>query len=237
NMHYFLTIVTAVTFLSHVFATVDVDSLRSAIKNASDTVPGAYIVELDEPVDGLGRRSGENPHSALYTSLDKREAKWSLRRQYDVPGIFVGAAINAASETDLVALAEISHVVSISPVSKRPRPKPVGSRRFKNKNVHAFDSFAPHVMTGVDKLHAEGIFGKGIRVAIIDSGVDYLHPALGEGFGPGFKVSHGTDFVGDEYDGSNDPVPDDDPMDCNGHGTHGERNSWTYTAASSGADY
>ncbi|KAG8963821.1 hypothetical protein FRC00_004913 [Tulasnella sp. 408] len=216
-MHYFLTIVTAVTFLSHVHATVDIDSLKSAIKNASRAVPGAYIVELDEPVDGLGRRSGENPHSALYTSLDKREAKWSLRRQYDVPGIFVGAAINVASETDLVALAEISHVVGISPVSKRPRPKPVGSRRLKNKNAHALDSFAPHVMTGVDKLHAEGIFGKGIRVAIIDSGVDYLHPALGGGFGPGFKVSHGTDFVGDEYDGSNDPVPDDDPMDCGGH--------------------
>ncbi|KAG9050740.1 hypothetical protein FS837_002684 [Tulasnella sp. UAMH 9824] len=219
-MHYFLTLVTTVTFLSRVFATVDVDSLKSAIKHASETVSGAYIVELDEPVDGLGRRSGENPHSALYTSLDKRQAKWSLRRQYDVPGIFVGAAINVASETDLVALAEISHVVGISPVYKRPRPKPVRSRRFKNKNAHALDSFAPHVMTGVDKLHAEGIFGKGIRVAVIDSGVDYLHPALGGGFGPGFKVSHGTDFVGDEYDGSNDPVPDDDPMDCKGHGTH-----------------
>ncbi|KAG9022637.1 hypothetical protein FS837_006245, partial [Tulasnella sp. UAMH 9824] len=216
-MHYFLTIVTAVTFLSYVFAAVDVDSLKSAIKNAPETVSGAYIVELDEPVDELGRRSGENPHSALYTSLDKREAKWSLRRQYDVPGIFVGAAINVASEMDLVALAEISHVVGISPVYKRSRPKPVRSRQFKNKNAHALDSFAPHVMTGVDKLHAEGIFGKGIRVAIIDTGVDYLHPALGGGFGPGFKVSHGTDFVGDEYDGSNDPVPDDDPMDCGGH--------------------
>ncbi|KAG8963823.1 hypothetical protein FRC00_004915 [Tulasnella sp. 408] len=216
-MHYFLTVVTALTFLSHVFATVNIDSLKSTIKNASETVPGAYIVELDEPVDGLGRRSGENPHSALYTSLDKREAKWSLRRQYDSPGIFVGAAINVASETDLVTLAEISHVVGISPVSKHPGPKPVGSRRLKNKNAHALDSFAPHVMTGVDKLHAEGIFGKGIRVAIIDSGIDYLHPALGGGFGPGFKVSHGTDFVGDEYDGSNDPVPDDDPMDCKGH--------------------
>ncbi|KAG8937484.1 hypothetical protein FRC00_005016, partial [Tulasnella sp. 408] len=158
-----------------------------------------------------------DPHRALYTSLDKREAKWSLRRQYDVPGIFVGAAINVASETDLVALAGISHVVGISPVYKRPRPKTVGSRQLNNKNAHALDSFAPHVMTGVDKLHAEGLFGKGIRVAIIDGGVDYLHPALGGGFGPGFKVSHGTDFVGDEFDGSNDPVPDDDPMDCDGH--------------------
>ncbi|KAG9050739.1 hypothetical protein FS837_002683 [Tulasnella sp. UAMH 9824] len=232
-----MAIVMTVTFLSHVFATVDVHSLKSAIKDASEAIPGAYIVELDQPVDGLGRRSGENPHSALYTSLDKRQAKWSLRRQYDTPGIFVGAAINVASETDLVALAGISHVVSISPAYKRPRPKPVGSRRLKNKNAHALDSFGPHVMTGVDKLHAEGTFGKGIRVAIIDTGVDYLHPALGGGFGPGFKVSHGTDFVGDEYDGSNDPVPDDDPIDCGGHGTHGaDSNPYGFTGVAPQAD-
>jgi len=33
-------------------------------------------------------------------------------------------------------------------------------------------------------------------------------------------VARGADFVGDAYDGSNDPAPDDDPMDCKGHGTH-----------------
>ena len=42
------------------------------------------------------------------------------------------------------------------------------------------------------------------------SGVDYHHPDLGGGFGPGHKVVAGHDFVND----------DDDPMDDNGHGTH-----------------
>jgi hypothetical protein len=32
-------------------------------------------------------------------------------------------------------------------------------------------------------------------------GVDYTHPALGGGFGPGFKVIGGFDLVGDNYDG------------------------------------
>ena len=41
------------------------------------------------------------------------------------------------------------------------------------------DSDSTHKMTGVDKLHAEGIFGKGIKIGIIDSGVDYTHPNLG----------------------------------------------------------
>lgn len=55
-----------------------------------------------------------------------------------------------------------------------------------------------------------GTQGEGVRVGVIDSGIDYLHPALGGGFGPTFKVAGGYDFVNE----------DDDPMDDQGHGTH-----------------
>ncbi len=48
----------------------------------------------------------------------------------------------------------------------------------------------------------------------------YRHPALGGGFGPGYKIQFGYDFVGDEYTGLNSPNPDPYPMDCGGHGTH-----------------
>jgi subtilisin family serine protease len=82
------------------------------------------------------------------------------------------------------------------------------------------DAYAVHSMGGVDKLRAEGYDGEGMFVAIIDTGVDYNHPLLGGGFGPGFKIAYGYDLVGDGYDGTNTPVPDDDPMDCLGHGTH-----------------
>jgi len=33
-------------------------------------------------------------------------------------------------------------------------------------------------------------------------------------------VTKGQDFVGDAYDGFNTPVPDPDPIDCGGHGSH-----------------
>ncbi|MBC9714377.1 S8 family serine peptidase [Streptomyces sp. TRM66268-LWL] len=52
--------------------------------------------------------------------------------------------------------------------------------------------------------------GKGVTVAVIDSGVDYGHPDLGGGIGEGKKVVGGYDFVNG----------DADPMDDNGHGTH-----------------
>lgn len=64
-------------------------------------------------------------------------------------------------------------------------------------------------LIGADVLHQLGIAGEGTAVAIIDSGVDYLHPTLGGGQIPNAKVIHGLDTA----DG------DDDPMDCNGHGT------------------
>jgi subtilisin family serine protease len=75
-------------------------------------------------------------------------------------------------------------------------------------------------MTGVDKLHADGVLGDGYKIAIVDTGIDYNHPALGGCFGEGCKVAFGKDLVGDAYTGINTPVPGDDPMDCVGHGTH-----------------
>lgn len=101
------------------------------------------------------------------------------------------------------------------------------------------DDYVVHVQGGVDKLREEGYNGDGYFIAIVgelrfrvqiitldvadesgtDTGVDYNHPALGGGFGPGFKFAHGYDLVGDDYDGTAAPVPDDDPMDCLGHGT------------------
>lgn len=52
--------------------------------------------------------------------------------------------------------------------------------------------------------------GAGEIVAEVDTGIDYNDPDLGGGFGPGYKVAAGYDFVNDKPD----------PMDDNGHGTH-----------------
>ncbi len=78
-------------------------------------------------------------------------------------------------------------------------------------------------MTGADIAQSElGYTGAGVRVGIIDTGIDYDHPDLGGGFGPGYRVETGWDFVGNDFDGSSSsvPVPDPDPDDCDGHGTH-----------------
>lgn len=65
-----------------------------------------------------------------------------------------------------------------------------------NRKRTVFDPYSTHVMSGVDKLHDHGFTGEGLFIGVVDTGVDYLHPALGGGFGPGFKVVAGSDLVG-----------------------------------------
>jgi subtilisin len=55
-----------------------------------------------------------------------------------------------------------------------------------------------------DKVQAANITGTGVRVAVIDTGIDYTHPDLAGVYAGGYNVLTGTG----------------DPMDDNGHGTH-----------------
>ncbi|KIO28454.1 hypothetical protein M407DRAFT_22349, partial [Tulasnella calospora MUT 4182] len=142
---------------------------------------------------------------------------WNLRKQFS-GDIFSGASVQVSSPSDLVELASVSNVVAIYPVYLRWAPKWTSSPAPDPSNLPA-DVMSSHVMSGIDKLQAQGYTGKGIKVAVIDSGVDYNLPALGGGFGPGKKVYTGYDFVGDAFTGSN-LQPDSDPYDnCYGHGT------------------
>ncbi|KAI1808786.1 hypothetical protein F4811DRAFT_548363 [Daldinia bambusicola] len=53
-----------------------------------------------------------------------------------------------------------------------------------------------HGSTGVEKLHKAGIIGKSAVIAVVDSGVQYTHPALGGGIGPNYTVIGGYVLVG-----------------------------------------
>ena len=82
----------------------------------------------------------------------------------------------------------------------------------EDAQVSAFADDVEHLTRiGAPRMWSQfGVHGDGITVAVIDSGIDYTHPALGGGLGAGFKVIAGHDFVAN----------DDDPMDEHGHGTH-----------------
>ena len=112
------------------------------------------------------------------------------------------------------------------------------------KAVHRAPVHYPVLTDSIPTIRADevqttlGFDGTGVTIGIIDTGVDYTHAALGgngdpaaytyndpdvlDGGFPNAKVVGGYDFAGTDYDaGSNPiPVPDDDPLDEHGHGTH-----------------
>ncbi|WP_048109396.1 S8 family serine peptidase [Nitrosarchaeum koreense] len=76
-----------------------------------------------------------------------------------------------------------------------------------NDNFHTYiEQSVPFI--GGDIPRMEGFDGTGIKIAVIDTGVDYNHPDL-FGFGPDGKVVGGYNFI-------NEGEP---PLDTNGHGT------------------
>ncbi|KAG5643378.1 hypothetical protein DXG03_000992 [Asterophora parasitica] len=207
----------------------------SSVQRVSNlqTVPNKFIVEVDTVADIHGKRS-LSPHEDLYENLRKRAVGFKVNKEFNAQDLFVGAALTLNDEKDVAALLRTPGVKAIRPVTKFKRPNPVFTQTVYGPKdpVVPVDTQSTHKITmadvlstvyfqGVDKVHALGITGKGIKIGIIDTGIDYTHPSLGSGFGKGKKVIGGYDFVGDNYDGTNTPVPDPDPLDqCAGHGTH-----------------
>jgi subtilisin family serine protease len=116
---------------------------------------------------------------------------------------------------------------------------------------------SPQVWSAVDLVR--GSTGRGVSIGIIDTGIDYQHAHFG-GTGlledyqandrsvisdtiggqpifPTAKVVGGYDFAGDAYTGSNVPVPNPDPMDCNGHGSHVAGSAAGFGVTSNGQPY
>ncbi|ERS98667.1 uncharacterized protein SPSK_05917 [Sporothrix schenckii 1099-18] len=212
--------------------------------NAENIVPGNYIVEFEDGHDG----------SEFYNAIAANASK-KMDLNFK---LFRGASIqfHAPDETSTVdATAQLQALPAVKrmwPVRQYRIPEHtrhwvanLSSDDDHARRAAADDTLSTHVMTQVTQLRAKGITGKGVRVAVVDTGVDYLHPALGGCFGPGCLVSFGYDLVGDAYTGTNKPVPSGNPpMDCNGHGTHvsgilaaqGGSNSFGVTGAAPGVE-
>lgn len=213
--------------------------------NITRTVPNVYIVKLSNATASTSSLSSrdDDAHSRFHKRAD---FAYKVRTEFTNRSLFYGLTIKMEEDLSLAdakaKILAVTDVVGVWPVHMLELPKPVtpitGNRNASttkafnraSSDVPAVPQFSGDIdvasalkMSKVDKLHALGIKGKGIKIGIIDSGVDYRHPALGGGFGPGFKVEGGYAFVQDDFYSWSEPIESPDPLiTCfdGGHGTH-----------------
>lgn len=229
--------------------------VAKAAATQNNIAPGIFIVEFDDnaPVSLNGKRSNADSHAAFHAHMKrakstktKKAPKYKTRYEWKDAQLIKGLSVKLDDDADVAFLKSAPGVKSVNPArlytnqAFQAVPASTDFARFAaaasnataSKRDMTVDTFSPHVMTGVDKLHAKGYFGKGLTVGVFDTGIDYTHPALNSGkpkgtacYGAGCQISGGRDFVGDDYNGitNTTPVTDSDPFancDGSGHGTH-----------------
>jgi subtilisin family serine protease len=210
-------------------------NFRPAVAAAFNRLSRYYVVmKAPSVAQRINSSHISGPQQSAAKQLALRSQDGAIRQAQSAGGRVVfryGTLINAfsakLSPKAAAALAQRPDVASVQPVS---------IVKLNNESSVPFIG-APLVWS---KLKAQG---QGMRLALVDTGIDYTHKDFGgsgnpadyenndpnviePGTFPTSKVVGGYDFVGSNYDvldgdPSNDiPRPDFDPLDRDGHGTH-----------------
>ena len=219
---------TAVTGIAgHIPVAVAAPLGATAAASDMEALPNAWFVQLKSApaADGTSAATLLAERQAFRAAAAKAGIKFTER--YAFSTLFNGMSISA-SRIDIAKIQSLSGVAAVWPVAVVDAP-PKGAPASP-------ELFTAIAMTGADIAQSElGFTGKGIKVAVMDTGIDVDHPAFGgDGVArydsplfPSARVAYGYDFVGDAFNADPAspaydpvPVPDPNPDDCGGHGTH-----------------
>ena len=176
-----------------------------------------WFVELSNPPtsEGTALAALEREESDFHAAAASARVQYTERKHFRE--LWNGLTVRADGR-NADKIRGLPGVASVYPVTK------VTIAQDDSQPGNVIDLITAIKMTGVDIAQNElGLTGRGVRVAIIDTGIDYNHPDLGGCFGPGCRVEKGFDLVGDAFNAEDEvPIikPDPDPDDCAGHGTH-----------------
>ena len=178
-------------------------SSTGSASSAFDSPTGAWFVELSGSADSFNQKA--------------KSAGLQYTERFRFTRLWKGVSVNANRDAAQL-IAKLDGVVSVHPAGE------ISLAPIEEMNEP--DLANAVAMTGADIAQNElGLDGTGVKVGVMDTGIDYHNPALGGCFGPACRVFTGHDFVGDRFDstgsgGALRPHPDNNPDDCNGHGTH-----------------
>jgi subtilisin family serine protease len=188
-------------------------------------LPETYFVQLKgaPAADGGNVQSLKAEKAAFRAAAAKAGISFKERYAYDT--LWNGVSVKAA-RGDIDQIKSMNGVAAVWPVAVIDAPTV--------SVAPSPELYTAIAMTGADNVQSElGYTGKGVKVAVMDTGIDIDHPAFGGNGTPGStafpsaRVVAGFDFVGDAYNADPSslaynpvPNPDANPDDCGGHGTH-----------------
>ncbi|PGM58255.1 S8 family serine peptidase [Bacillus sp. AFS053548] len=164
----------------------------------------------------------ENDLERILPSAKEKSGKKSYKITHSFKTAYNGVSMNLPAnevktllESNAVKAVYKSATVSIEP----PTISESSTEEESTKRIESIP------FLGVDKLHKEGITGKGVKIGVIDTGIDYHHPDLQDAFKGGYDfVDNDSDPMETSYD---DWIKAGSPVDPEGgstyytdHGTH-----------------
>ncbi|MFC0472585.1 S8 family serine peptidase [Halalkalibacter kiskunsagensis] len=188
--------------LASIFTDIDLSSSKEI----------TVIVEIEEPslLEAKHRRKSQTKQKLqrerkqVISDLQQLSSSSKVNREYDY--VFSGFSVEIA-ENEIPNLLSVAGVKAVYPnvtyhVASVSEATPIDPESFSP------DMMASAPFIGSVEAWDEGFTGEGVTVAIIDTGVDYIHPDLAHAFGD-YK---GYDFVDNNAD----------PQEGAGqyHGTH-----------------
>ena len=228
--------------------TLDKGSLAPALTNAKGTVEvsvalstkpvGATVAADSLVTGGLPAKASQQTQTAAVKSQQDKV----IGQARGLGAKALGRASKAANvvalsipATRLTDLTKIAGVLSVKPITRYETQADPGGSGSLAQAADYLQATAPR---------AAGIDGTGVKVGVIDSGIDFTHANLGGPgttaayeacnaqntvaptggcatlFGPNApKVKGGTDFIGENWPNTAEE-PDPNPIDAEGHGTH-----------------
>ncbi|MFN6971824.1 MAG: S8 family serine peptidase, partial [Rheinheimera sp.] len=200
----------------------------SSVSMAEAEGGNLWFVELtSQPVaSGNSKKNVQAAKVAFRKAASEAGVSFKERRAFDT--LFNGFSVEI-KPSERAKLMQIDGVKAIYPVEVIQAP----TADILNTGIIG-DMSTALAMTGADVAqNSLGLDGSGIKVAVMDTGIDIDHPDFG-GSGvngstsfPTARVQFGYDFVGDAFNADStsatyNPVttPDNNPDDCGGHGTH-----------------
>lgn len=107
--------------------------------------------------------------------MAKQYSNSTYYKQFDCSDIFSGISLETSTE-NADSLRSMPGVVNVWPMRSVPLSRVERKKRVIPQILK--DGYTMHHWTGVDKLHAAGIRGEGVKIAVIDTGIDYTHNAV-----------------------------------------------------------